>query len=147
MSAKEVFSPGKYRRIVYARSLLCYWAVRELGISMASLSRRLHISSAAVSQSVRRGENLAKENHYQLIHKKEILRTSLTTIYVHIPTYQPFSDLPVVLFTKMLWNSRLVFEMSRISSNCEKSVIARLGEDSSRRSKVVAPQLTAHDLM
>ena len=36
MSAKEVFSPGKYRRIVYARGLLCYWAVREIGISMAA---------------------------------------------------------------------------------------------------------------
>jgi lambda repressor-like predicted transcriptional regulator len=69
MSIKEVWSRGKYRRIVKARSLLCYWAVRELGISMASLSRRLHISSAAVSQSVQRGENLAKENHYHLIHK------------------------------------------------------------------------------
>ena len=69
ISIKEVWSPGKYRRIVKARSLLCYWAVRELGISMASLSRRLHISSAAVSQAVQRGENLAKENHYNLIHK------------------------------------------------------------------------------
>jgi len=36
MSAKEVWSPGKYRRIVYARSLLCYGAVREIGISMAT---------------------------------------------------------------------------------------------------------------
>jgi biotin operon repressor len=69
MSIEEVWSRGKYRRIVKARSLLCYWAVRELGISMASLSRRLHISSAAVSQSVQRGEILAKENHYHLIHK------------------------------------------------------------------------------
>jgi ribosome-binding protein aMBF1 (putative translation factor) len=69
MSINEVWSRGKYRRIVKARSLLCYWAVRELGISMASLSRRLHISSAAVSQSVQRGENLAKENQYHLIHK------------------------------------------------------------------------------
>jgi len=69
MSIKEVWSRGKYRRTVKARSLLCYWAVRELGISMASLSRRLHISSAAVSQSVQRGEILAKENHYHLIHK------------------------------------------------------------------------------
>jgi hypothetical protein len=69
MSIKQVWSPGKYRRIVKARSLLCYWAARELGISMASLSRRLHISSAAVSQSVQRGEILAKENHYHLIRK------------------------------------------------------------------------------
>jgi hypothetical protein len=52
MSIKEVWSRGKYRRIFKVRSQLCYWAVRELGISMASLSRRLHISSAAVSHSV-----------------------------------------------------------------------------------------------
>ena len=44
MSINEIWSPGKYRRTVKARSLLCYWAVRELGIIMASLSRRLHIS-------------------------------------------------------------------------------------------------------
>ena len=69
MSIKEVWSRGKYRRIVKVRSLLCYWAVRKLGISMASLSRRLHTSLAAVSQSVQRGENLAKENHYHLIQK------------------------------------------------------------------------------
>jgi hypothetical protein len=69
MSIKEAWSRGKYRRFVKARSLLCYWAVRELGISMASLSRRLHISSAAVSQSVQRGEHLTKKNHYHLIHK------------------------------------------------------------------------------
>jgi hypothetical protein len=36
MSAKEAWSPGKYHRIVYANSLLCYWAVRETGISMAT---------------------------------------------------------------------------------------------------------------
>ncbi len=69
MSIKEVWSRGKYRRIFKVRSLLCYWAVRELGISMASLSRRLHTSLAAVSQSVQHGENLAKENHYHLIQK------------------------------------------------------------------------------
>jgi putative transposase len=41
---EEVWGEGKYRRIVEARSLLCYWAVRELGISMSSLSRKLGIS-------------------------------------------------------------------------------------------------------
>ena len=74
MSIKEAWSRGKYRRFVKARSLLCYWVVRELGISTAGLSRRLHISSAAVSQSVRRGENLAKENHYQLVHKRRNIK-------------------------------------------------------------------------
>jgi len=48
-----------YRRIVEARSLLCYWAVRELGVTMSSLAVRLGISIPAVSKSVSRGKELA----------------------------------------------------------------------------------------
>jgi len=64
MDVSEVWSVGKYRHIVRARSLLCYWAVRELGVSMASLAKRLRISPAALTQSVVRGERLVKKNHY-----------------------------------------------------------------------------------
>jgi REP-associated tyrosine transposase len=46
---------GCYRSPVIARSLLCFWAVRELGISMTSLARELKISAVAVSKSVQRG--------------------------------------------------------------------------------------------
>jgi chromosomal replication initiation ATPase DnaA len=67
MTVDEVWSVGKYRRVVKARSLLCYWAVRELGISMTSLSRRLAITPAAIAQSVLRGERLARENGYELL--------------------------------------------------------------------------------
>jgi hypothetical protein len=35
---KEMFLPGKQPIRVKARSLLCYWAVRELGHTMAALS-------------------------------------------------------------------------------------------------------------
>ena len=59
-----VWSEGKYRHIVEARSLLCYWAVRELGVSMTSLAKRLKLSVAAITQSVRRGERLVKEKSY-----------------------------------------------------------------------------------
>ena len=52
---------------VKARSLLCYWAVRDLGISMAELSRRLKLSLSGVSLSVKRGERIAQENDYKLI--------------------------------------------------------------------------------
>ena len=65
MDISDVWSAGKYRHIVKARSLLCYWAVRELGVSMASLSKRLNISPSAVTQSVARGEKLVKEDYYQ----------------------------------------------------------------------------------
>jgi hypothetical protein len=69
MNVEEVWLPGKYRRLVTARSLLCYWAVRELGVSMAFLAHRLGISSVAVSKSVTRGAVLAKDNKYTLINK------------------------------------------------------------------------------
>jgi putative transposase len=64
MDVSEVWSVGKYSHVVRARSLLCYWAVRELGVSMASLAERLKLSPAAVTQSVGRGQRLAEENHY-----------------------------------------------------------------------------------
>jgi len=62
----EVWASGRYRHIVKARSLLCYFAVRELGMSMASLSKLLNISIPAVSKSVVRGENIAKDKNYKL---------------------------------------------------------------------------------
>ncbi len=71
MGIEEVWSAGKYRRIVEARSLLCFWAVRELGISMSSLARKLKISLPAISQSVARGEKLARRNQYLLVEKNK----------------------------------------------------------------------------
>ena len=47
-----------------ARSLFCYWGVRELGISLTELARRLGISVAGVGYSVERGEMTARENDY-----------------------------------------------------------------------------------
>ena len=61
-----LWSPGKERNRVSARSLLCYWAVRGLGLSMAELSRRLRLSLSGVSQSVKRGEKLAQNKGYKL---------------------------------------------------------------------------------
>ena len=58
---------GKYQRIVAARSLLCYWAVRELGIPMSNLSIKLGISIPSISMSVRRGQKIAEENEFTLL--------------------------------------------------------------------------------
>ena len=63
----QVTAAGKCRDTVRARSLLCYWAVRECGISMASLSKRLEVSSAAIGQSVKRGEKIASEYGLKLM--------------------------------------------------------------------------------
>lgn len=59
-----VWSAGKYRHVVEARSLLCYWSVRDLGVTMTSLAKRLGLSVAAITQSVERGERLKEERSY-----------------------------------------------------------------------------------
>lgn len=64
---EDVWGKGKHPQTVKARSLLCYWSVRELGISATKLARRIGISQPAISQSVKRGEAIAKENGLKLI--------------------------------------------------------------------------------
>jgi hypothetical protein len=56
----RIFSPGKDRSRVHARSLLCFWATRELGITSAQLSRRTRISQSSISASAHRGEQIAE---------------------------------------------------------------------------------------
>ncbi len=63
----DIFLKGKQQIRVKARSLFCFWAVRELGISLTELARRLGISVPGVGYSVERGEIIAHENDYQLI--------------------------------------------------------------------------------
>jgi REP element-mobilizing transposase RayT len=64
-----VYAPGKYAENVKARSLFCYWAVRELGISATSLARMLGLTQPAVSMSVKRGQAIAEENGFLLVHE------------------------------------------------------------------------------
>ncbi len=47
--------------MVTARSRLCYWAVRELGRLMSSLSQKLGISILPVSDSISRGQRIAED--------------------------------------------------------------------------------------
>lgn len=63
----DIFSQSRQRIKVKARSLFCYWATRELGVSPTDLARQLRISVPAVSYSVERGELIARETGYRLI--------------------------------------------------------------------------------
>jgi len=66
MKPDEVFSKGRQDRKVKARSLLCFWAARELGMSHTALAKRLEMSLAGVGFSVERGESIAKKGSYSL---------------------------------------------------------------------------------
>jgi REP element-mobilizing transposase RayT len=67
IEVNDIFLKGKQQKRVKPRSLFWYWAVRELGISLTELAKRLGISVAGVGYSVERGEIIARENDYQLI--------------------------------------------------------------------------------
>jgi hypothetical protein len=66
IEADEVFSKGRQETRVKARSLLCYWAARELGMTHTALAKELELSVAGVGFSVQRGESIAKASKYSL---------------------------------------------------------------------------------
>jgi chromosomal replication initiation ATPase DnaA len=63
----EIYSKGRQRTRAEARGLYCYWAVLELGYSLADLARLLGMTGQGVGYAVRRGERIAKANSYRLI--------------------------------------------------------------------------------
>ena len=67
INQEEILRSGRYMRRVEARSVLCYWASRELGISTIALSKRLGVSQPTVSQSIRRGERIVIEKKMRLM--------------------------------------------------------------------------------
>ena len=67
LGSAEVLSSGRHKTVLTARSILCFWAVRELGMRQNELARILDISQPAVSMAVNRGEQLVKEQNLQMI--------------------------------------------------------------------------------
>ena len=62
-----VWEKSRRPQVAMARSLLCYWASKELGMSMTDLAKRLNLTQPAISIAARRGERIARENQYMLI--------------------------------------------------------------------------------
>ena len=62
----DVLAPGRYKGAVRARSVLCYWGTRELGMTTVELAKRLGLSPATISQSAMRGRKIVMENGWQL---------------------------------------------------------------------------------
>ena len=61
LKTEQIWVRGKYDQVVEGRSLLCYWAVRELGMRATELAKRFEITQPAVSISVKRGQRIATE--------------------------------------------------------------------------------------
>lgn len=66
MKVEEIFSPGRQDRKVKARSLVCFWAARELGMSLSDLARVFEMSVPGIGYAVERGEKFARSNKFSL---------------------------------------------------------------------------------
>jgi hypothetical protein len=62
-----IYSKGRRKIQVAARCLLCYWAVRELGLTATELAKRFGMTQPEVSYAVIRGEQIAKGSNYNLV--------------------------------------------------------------------------------
>ena len=71
MEPQDVLLPGKYPRIVKARSLLCYWCARELGMTTVELGKRLNLAQPTISQAVSRGQKIAQNLKLRLMENNQ----------------------------------------------------------------------------
>ena len=67
MEIEQVKAFGKSPLTVKARSLLCFWAHRKLGMTTIEIGKKLNICQSAVSRSSIRGEKIERENRFELI--------------------------------------------------------------------------------
>jgi REP element-mobilizing transposase RayT len=61
-----LYSKGRRSLQVEARSLFCYWAVRELGLTVTEMAQRLGMTQPGLGYAVGRGEKIAKTMKYRL---------------------------------------------------------------------------------
>ena len=64
---EDLYSGSRKKAISEARSLFCYWCVRELGESMTNMAKLLGFTQPAIGYAVERGELLAKKGKYDLL--------------------------------------------------------------------------------
>ena len=66
---KDVLAPGKYARNVKARSLLCYWGTRELGMTTVDLAKRLNLAATERKGSIISAQKIAENQKLSLTDK------------------------------------------------------------------------------
>ena len=70
LNVEDVTAYGKSPQTVKARSLLCFWAHRKLGMTTIEIGKRLNLCQSAVSRSSQRGQRIEKENGFDLLGRK-----------------------------------------------------------------------------
>ena len=66
LKPENLLVPSKQRNRVKARSLICYWAVKKIGISSLYVAAKLGIKQPSVSRAAIRGEKICLEDNFHL---------------------------------------------------------------------------------
>ena len=66
LEPSQVLSSVRYRKVVEAHSLFCYWSVKQIGVTETALAKRSGLTQPTVSISVKRGEQIAREKGLKL---------------------------------------------------------------------------------
>ena len=70
LETDQILKPGKQAGRIYARSLICHWAIRSLGMTAVVVSKLLGISQPAVTRAAYRGEAIAAADRLELIERQ-----------------------------------------------------------------------------
>ncbi len=67
ITREDLYSRSRAKVRSDARSLFCYWAVRELGMNGTDLAKRLGLSQTGVVYAVKKGERIAEEKGWKIL--------------------------------------------------------------------------------
>ena len=73
----QVVVPGKQPDRVCARSVLAYWAIRDLGLTATEVGKYLGLSKSAVSRAAKRSQKLIIDQSLSLKDYKRVIATPL----------------------------------------------------------------------
>jgi putative transposase len=66
ISPAQILDNQRDKKRTEARSIVCFWAKDQLGISQSQLAQSFHQTQSAISYAVRRGRILVEKNSYSL---------------------------------------------------------------------------------
>ena len=66
-----ILTGGKQRKMVQARSVLCYWVTRELGMSAIWISKKLNIAASTASDCAMRGQKFLEDHGWKLLEENK----------------------------------------------------------------------------
>ncbi len=67
LASEEILGGIRDKKRTDARSILCFWAKEDLGITQSQLAKKLNRTQSAISYAVRRGRVLVERNSYSIL--------------------------------------------------------------------------------